>query len=197
MSEPIDWVAFDLESVLDPSELDKDPEQPGRGWARLRKGEGGISIATTWDSISGEWELWDQHTTHDLVQFLESFPVVAVYSKQFDIPFLEGWVGRALTLPTVIDPLDWLRAAHGKVMRGTRLSNIAEWTLGAGKDPGVSGAAAPGMFARGELATLVRYCRQDTFLLRDLVYHVRDNGWLHGPDGRVDIVTEPWVKELR
>ena len=194
--EPVHWIAFDIESVLDPTELDKDPEQPGRGWARLRKGEGGISIAVTWDSLSQEYDLFDGHTTFELIEKLESFPVVAVYSKQFDIPFLEGWCGRSLNLPQVIDPLDWLRAHYGKPTRGTKLTQIAEWTLGEGKDAHSTGAAAPGLFAQGRLAELVRYCKADVQLLRDLIYHVREHEFLHGPDGRVDIKLPPWMKDL-
>lgn len=195
-SEPIDWVAFDIESVLDPSELDKDPEQPGRGWARLRKGEGGISVAVTWDSRSQEYELFDGNTTHELIEHLESFPVVAVYSGQFDIPFLEGWAGRALCLPQVVDPMKWLREHYGKPTKGTKLAQIAEWTLGETKDPNVNGAMAPELFATGQLARLVRYCREDVRLTRELVRHVRDHGWLHGPDGRVDVKVEPWLRNL-
>jgi hypothetical protein len=162
----------------------------------MMRGEGGMSVAVTWDSRSGEYELFDGNTVQELGAFLESFPVVSAYNHRFDLSVVSSLVGRPLHTPVVVDPLEWINEAEGRKQLGTKLHQISDWTIGIGKEVGTTGKDAFELFATWQIAKLVRYCRRDVFLLRELVRHARDHGYFHGPRGRIDPTLPEWVKDL-
>lgn len=196
--DAIDWVAFDTEIArdLEPSCLGaNEKERRGEAFRRMMKGEGGMSVAVTWDTRTRDYELWDESTVCELASFLESFPVVAVFNKSFDVSVVESLAKRQLHLPEVIDPLAWIRGDDGRFLKGSRLSLLAEWNCnyppkdGGGKD-------AYELFATGQIAKLVRYCRGDVARLRDLVYHAREYASIIGPNGLIELTLPPWFREL-
>lgn len=193
MSEPIHWLAFDTEVARDIMPPDPTREERDAAFEAMRRGEAGLSVAVTWDSISDQYEVYDADTVHELADVIESFPVVAAYNNGFDLGLVSGLVGRQIRPQFIADPLQWLQDVEGR-QRGTKLRQIADWTLGLTKDG--DGEAAPKLFSGGQIAKLVRYTRRDVFLLRGLVRHARDHGFFHGPKGRVDLVLPDWVKDL-
>jgi hypothetical protein len=194
----IDWVAFDVEIArdLEPTSLGVDEKaRRGEAFRRMMKGEGGMSVATTWDSRSKSWDLWDESTVGELADFLESFPVVAVFNQNFDVRVVEALAKRTLNLPQVIDPLRWIRGENGRFLRGSRLSLLAQWNCNWPPKDG-SGKDAYALWDTDQVAKLSRYCRDDTLRLRDLVYFARDNGCILGPDGKIELDLPAWTKEL-
>jgi len=188
----IDWIVFDIETARD---IEASCATKGEMWQRLRAGEGGLSVAVTWDSRTQDYELYDGWTVDELAERLESFPVSCVFNHHFDVDVIESLIGRRLVLPQVVDPLEWFRQANGeKPVKGSRLSLLAEWNLGLPKEG--NGADAPHLFTDGKIAHLVRYCRGDVQRLRDLVRLARDNGTLLGPNGLVELPLPSWLKDL-
>jgi hypothetical protein len=193
----IDWCAFDTEIARDLEPLCFAPDEKARralAFKRMMAGEGGMSVAVTWDSRSRDYELWDESTVNELAEFLESFPVVSAFNHNFDVSVVSALAKRTLNLPEIVDPLSWIRDGNGRFMRGSRLSNLAEWNLGLPKEG--NGKDAYELFASGQIAKLYRYCRGDVMRLRDLVYLARDQDSILGPNGLIQLDLPPWYKEL-
>lgn len=195
----LDWCVFDVEIArdLEPTCLGRDEkERRGEAFRRMMLGEGGMSSAVTWDSRTKEYEFFDESTVCELADYLESFPVVAVFNKNFDVKVVESLAKRNLNLPCIVDPMDFVpRAADGRFQKGKRLAYLAEWNLGRTKSG--SGKDAYHLYESGQIAKLFRYNRDDVAILRDLVRHVIANRSMLGPNGLIDLSDlPPWIWRL-
>lgn len=170
-------VIFDLETRLHAEQLDKNKEI---GWAKLRAGDGGISALAVYD-LQDQWlYLYDEHSVREVAAHLEKADaVVGFRSESFDVPVVEGLLGRKLRLREHLDLYALIartNASHGRV--GTTGDNtldaICRRTLGHGKSG--SGAHAPDLYSRGEYGALFNYCGQDVRLTRDLLLFIVKHG---------------------
>lgn len=194
MSEKIHWVALDVEiarNVEPKCFAPTERERRAMAFQKMMRGEGGMSTAVTWDSRTRDFELFDESCVDELVSYLESFPVVAVFNKNFDVSVVQALAKRDIRGVEYIDPLRWVpKTDEGKFQKGSRLNNLAQWNLGREKLH-AKGTDAYGMFERGEIAHLFRYNREDVAILRDLVYHVVTNRCMLGPNGLIDLSDLP------
>lgn len=177
-------VVFDLETRLNAEDLSKDKEI---GWARLRDGDGGISALAIYD-LADEWlYLYDEKSIKEAAAHLENASVVVGYRTEgFDVPCVEGILGRRLRLREHLDLYALIartNASHGLV--GTRgdftLDALCRRTIGRGKEG--SGAHAPALYADKRFGELFNYCGGDVRLTRDLLIHITERGYIVNPSG--------------
>jgi len=168
------------------------------GWDALRRGEGGVSALAIWDSEDGWVHFYDDFTINAAARHLELADVVVGYSSErFDVPVVEGLVGRRLSLRHHVDlytELARVMATRGFV--GTKgdmtLDTTAKRNLGRGKIN--HGSNAKELAQRGRWAELFTYCASDVQLTRDLFFYVCEHGGLIGPRGFVRLTDLPtWL----
>jgi hypothetical protein len=194
----LDWISFDVEIARDVEPLCPGVDEHSKrreAFHRMMNGEGGLSVAVTWDSRTKDWEVYDESCVVELGERLESFPVVAAFNHGFDISVVEALCKRKLNLPCVVDPLMYVRGENGRFVKGSRLSLLAEWNCNFPPKNG-SGKDAYALWDSGQIAKLIRNCRGDVERLCDLIRFIRDNSFILGPDGRIDLDLPTWFKEL-
>jgi hypothetical protein len=167
-SPSIPYRIFDIE-------IAKSIEETPGGWDGARKGLSGFSVACLYDSESNHTWVYGPNDVEQLVRDLEGPQVVISFNGiGFDVPALEGLVGRKLDIREHLDLLNVLVQTTGN-RKGLKLENIAQATLGRGKTG--SGAMAPKMYQDGlmgrvegvqRIVELLRYCALDVILVRDL-----------------------------
>lgn len=170
-------VIFDLETRLHAEQLNKNKEI---GWAHLRAGDGGISALCVYDFTEQWLFMYDEHSIREVAIHLEKADVVVGFrSEGFDVPVVEGLLGRKLRLREHLDLYTLIartNAACGRV--GTTgdctLNAICRRTLGRGKSG--SGAHAPDLYSQRRFGELFNYCGQDVRLTRDLFLHIAEHG---------------------
>lgn len=184
-------VVFDLETRLMADELED-------GWEAMRRGEGGISALAVWDSEQRRTYLYDDHCVADCAAHLESADLVVGFnSRSFDIPIVEGILGRKLRLKHHLDLLttiwDALRRTGVKQFKGNKLGDVALRTIGRTKTG--KGAAAPQLAKDGHWAKLFQYCMDDVDLTRALFEHALETGTVVDVNGReLKLELPPWLK---
>lgn len=170
---------FDIETRKMSDELED-------GWDALRRGEGGISAVAVWDTKYNRMYLYDDHTIEECAAHLEEVDaVVGFNSIGFDIPVIEGVLGRRLRLKHSIDilPMIWnaLRKRGERHFRGNTLDEVSRRTIGRGKTG--KGASAPELAKNGQWAKLFSYCMNDTDLTRELFEYILARGGLNDMNG--------------
>jgi DEAD/DEAH box helicase domain-containing protein len=190
-------VVFDLETRKHAKELHPDSDV---GWEALRRGEGGISALAIYDSQDDWTYLYDDHTIQQAARHLESADVaVGFRSEGFDVPAIEGVLGRSLTLRRHEDLyVNIVREAAHRGIVGARgdftLDTISKLNIGRGKVE--HGEHAPELARRGQWAKLFNYCMDDVRITRDLFRLIRKKGTVRIVSGRTLSITLPdWIKE--
>jgi DEAD/DEAH box helicase domain-containing protein len=169
---------FDLETRKHARELN--PEDESAGWDALRRGEGGVSVIAIYDSADQWVHLYDDHTSLGAARHLERADLVVGYcSERFDLPCLEGLVGRRLALRDHIDLYTMIaeaNAARGRTQQAGdyKLDPVCKRTIGRGKND--HGAHAPELARQGRWAQLFAYCMNDVRLTRDLFDYAIEHG---------------------
>jgi len=185
-------------------EIAKTIEETPGGWDGARKGLAGLSCAVVYDSETKQTWLYGPQDVEGLASALEA-PVVAISYNGigFDVPAIEGMIGRKLDVRTHFDLLDALVTAVGS-RRGLTLENVSRHTLGRGKSG--SGAMAPEMYKTalkgGEegaetMVKLLQYCGMDCILVRDLINFVQDHGFVVGPNGPIHLTLPTFFSQLQ
>jgi hypothetical protein len=177
-SSPLHVAYFDLETRRLAKEI------PG-GWDAIKRGDGGISALVVLDSLYDYPNFYDDHCLSALADHLESADVVCSYNgKRFDVPIVEGLLGRSLALPRHIDLLDLIWSALNLTHcphRGNSLAEVSQRTLGQTKNG--TGELAPTLSDAGRFAELFTYCLCDVDLTRRLFDYARREGGVIGPNG--------------
>lgn len=184
----INAVTFDLETRKLASDL------PG-GWSDLRKGEGGVSCMVAWGSDRPH--IYDHHTLGEGATLLENGDVVLSFNgKDFDIPVLEGVLGRGLRIRQHLDLLQLIWGAiPGGLRKGNKLTDVAQRTLGMEKNG--DGLLAPKLADESRYGQLFDYCLQDVYLTRQLFIYAQQHGGVIGLDGQLLPLDLPeWYKEV-
>ena len=169
-------VCFDLET--------RELAQDVGGWDELRKGAGGISCLVVWDSRTNHHNIYTAETLEAAAEHLESADVVLSFNGiEFDIPVLEGCIGRRLEIALHLDLLRLIWQAISGRRKGNTLDETGKRTLGRGKIG--TGTGAPTLAKEGRWEELFTYCAGDVFLTRDLFRFVQEHGGVIGADGKL------------
>ena len=188
---------FDLETRLLAADLHPDRDA---GWAALRAGEGGISALCIYDSSTGWCHLYDDHTLAGAVMHLEAADaVVGFASKTFDVPVIEGLLGRKLVLNYHYDILE--EATRTSAQQGLRrhrgdwtLDETSKRTLGRGKIN--HGSHAKELAEGGRWGELFNYCCDDVHLTHDLFRYIQEHGGIVRPDrGFLNLTLPEWLND--
>lgn len=151
-------------------------------WEAARRGDKGVSSLVLWDSETERYHLYDDYTFEKAAEHLNSADLLVSFNgAEFDRPCFQGYTGYTIT-PKEFDILQavWT-ALGGRKMKGWRLDNICDRTLGLRKNG--NGASAPRLFAEGRYGELFDYNLNDVYLTRKLYNHIVDYGTVIGPDG--------------
>lgn len=176
-------IYFDLETRKGPLTLC--PTDIQAGWERLRRGEGGISALCLYDSRTA-WTYAYDDTRKSLAtaaRHLESADIVVTHTgATFDVPCIEGVLGRALVLRNHIDLFAVI--SKGCALRGIKttvgdlkLDTLCRKNLGRGKIE--HGSHAEQLVAEGRYGDLYNYCLDDVHLTRDLYAFICEHGGVH------------------
>jgi DEAD/DEAH box helicase domain-containing protein len=133
-----------------------------------------IALAVIYDSQTEKFETFDESEVHRLIERLgEADLVVGFNIVSFDYAVLSGYTDADLrALPT----FDMLTAIHQRLGYRLALAHLAEETLGASKSG--DGLQSLAWWKEGRVDKIESYCRQDVALLRDLLRHAEENGYL-------------------
>lgn len=185
-------VTFDIETNHLASEVG--------GWAALKRGEGGISCLVAWSSASGRPLIFDENTLEDAGHLLESADVILSFNGVgFDIPVLEGVLGRKLCIKQHLDLLQMVWQAlprHAGRHKGYRLTELSHRCLGIEKTG--DGLMAPTLREQGRWGELFDYCLHDVYLTRRLFQFVQDHNGVIATDGSILALDFPkWFKAMQ
>ncbi|BBD09462.1 DEAD/DEAH box helicase [Desulfovibrio ferrophilus] len=155
---------FDLETQRSAAEVG--------GWHKAYKM--GVSCACLFDSATGETRAYLEEEVPELIEDLQALPLVIGFNiKRFDYTVLKGYSRFDFkTLPT----LDLLQRVHERLGYRLSLDHLAQTTLGAKKS--ADGLQALEWWKQGRIDDIVKYCKQDVAVTRDLYLYGRENGYL-------------------
>lgn len=175
-------VFFDLETRKLAADLD--PVNEENGWELLRQGKGGASAICVWDSKMQWPYIYDDHLIESLARHLEEADcVVGFRSEKFDVPVVEGLLGRKLRLKHHYDIYaEIVRTNAERGIIGSKgdftLEAVSRRNLGRGKVD--KGSNAKTLLLTGKLGALFNYCLDDVHLTRDLFVNIcRDGGLIN------------------
>jgi hypothetical protein len=175
-------VFFDLETRKWASDLC--PDDNDAGWDALRDGKGGASAICIYDSSTRWCHCYDDHSAEAAAKHIESADLVVGFrSEKFDVPVVEGLIGRKLRLRQHYDI--YTEVARANAERGViggkgdfTLEKISRRNLGRGKID--HGSNAKLLCQRGQFGALFNYCLDDVRLTHDLFLRIcRDGGLIN------------------
>jgi DEAD/DEAH box helicase domain-containing protein len=191
-------LVFDLETRKDAKTLRPDNEE--LGWTALREGEGGISALAIWD-VTEQWlYLYDDYSIQAAVAHLESADVlVSFYGEKFDVPVIEGILGRKLRIKYHYDI--YREIAEANAHRGI-VGRKGDFTLDAvckrniGKGKTSNGAHAVELVKLGKFGELFNYCGHDVKLTKELFeYACLGNGVMNINNSFLPLSIPDWIKK--
>jgi DEAD/DEAH box helicase domain-containing protein len=142
------------------------------GWHRADRM--GVSCAVLYDSHRRLLEDFLENQVAELLRRLQEFDLVIGFNiKRFDYRVLSGYFdGDFDRLPT----LDILDSVYQRLGFRLSLDHLARNTLGVEKQ--ADGLQALRWWREGRMDALLRYCRQDVLITRDLFLFGRRRGYL-------------------
>jgi len=155
-------VVFDIETRLGADEVG--------GWNNKHLMR--VAVAVAHDSLDGQYKVFYEEQTADLIALLKSADLVVGYnSRNFDYAVLRGYTQERLdqTLPT----LDICEEVEKVLRHRLKLDNIAQHTLGAGKSG--DGLQSLRWVKEGKLDLVRDYCIQDVKVTRDVFNYALAN----------------------
>jgi hypothetical protein len=163
------------------------------GWEGARSGACGISALVVHDSDTRRFHVYGEQTLEEAMDHLNTADLLASFNGlAFDGEVLAGVLGRFITVPQY-DILDEVWGAIGGRKKGYKLDQIAKATLDMHK--GGNGEFATTLVKEGRWAELFDYCIQDVHLVRELLNHIVDVGWIKGADGMAIQLPRPFVED--
>jgi len=177
-------IFFDVETRKWARDLHEDEQL---GWDKLRRGEGGASAICLYDTRDKWAYAYDDHTAKQAAQHLEAADLIVGFtSRDFDIPVVEGLIGRKLRLKSTYDI--YTEIARANAERGLvgrkgdfTLDAISKRNLGRGKID--HGSNAKALALSGNWGKLFNYCLDDVHLTRDLFARICRDGGLNNLNG--------------
>jgi DEAD/DEAH box helicase domain-containing protein len=155
---------FDLETQRSAQEVG--------GWHHAE--QMGISVGVIYDSKLDEYLVFRENEINALVNHLRQLELVIGFNnKRFDNKVLSAYTNFVLSqLPT----LDILEVVHKRLGYRLSLDRLAEHTVGAKKS--ADGLQALKWYKEGRLDLIIKYCRQDVKMTRDLFLFGLKNKYL-------------------
>lgn len=142
------------------------------GWLNCHKM--GISCVVVYDSRTDDYRTFYEEDIEELVFFLQEFELVIGFNIiKFDYKVLRGHSDFDFSK---LNTLDILIKVHSKLNYRLSLDHLGEHTLGSKKSG--SGLDALQWWKEGKIEKIVKYCKKDVELTRDLYVHGRDNKFL-------------------
>lgn len=152
-----------------------------------------VSVAILYEAPAGRIKVYREDGVPELIEDLKRLDLVVGFNiSRFDYRVLRAYTPFGLEgLPT----FDMLQAIHQGLGFRVSLGHLAEKTLGRPK--GGDGLQAVRWFRQGEWENLIRYCREDVLITRDLFYHAVEKGFLVYSDknSRLLRIPTPWKIE--
>ncbi len=142
------------------------------GWNKAEKM--GVSCVVVYDSESDEYREYLQSDIPELYRDLLTFDLIIGFNIiRFDYKVLSGLNSFDFySLPT----LDILIKIHERLGYRLSLDHLTTHTLGTGKS--ADGLTALKWWKEGKLDKIIKYCRQDVKVTRDLYRYGKKNGFL-------------------
>lgn len=176
-------IVFDIE-------IAKRVEDVPGGWNAARQGECGVSCVCLYDNQTNRYHVYDQHTIQQCIDHLNTADLLVSFNGiGFDIPALEGYAGAAITVENHYDILAEIWKAAGRKVKGYRLGDVGQRTVGLEKSD--TGTHAPELYARGRWGELVDYCINDVHLTKELFNHIVEHGFVISPDEEEFFIEKP------
>lgn len=175
---------FDVETRKWASDLHPDHET---GWDMLRRGDGGASAICIYDTNDSWAYTYDDKSASHAARHLESADVLVGFrSISFDVPVVEGIVGRKLRIKQQYDIyVEMTRANAHRGIVGRKgdftLDAVAKRNLGRGKID--HGSHAKELVQQGRWGQLMNYCLDDVHLTHDLFAKICRDGGLNNLNG--------------
>jgi DEAD/DEAH box helicase domain-containing protein len=158
------------------------------GWHQAHRM--GLSCAVLYDSGRKALTDFHEHQAADLLRRLQALDLIIGFNiKRFDYRVLSGYLDWDFErLPT----LDMLDSVHRRLGFRLSLDHLARMTLGVKK--AADGLQALQWWREGRMDELLKYCRQDVLMTRDLFLFGRNRGYLLFADrsGRKARVPVDW-----
>jgi DEAD/DEAH box helicase domain-containing protein len=159
-------VYFDLETQLTANDVG--------GWDR--KGDMKVSLAVTYSSAQGEYEIFSEKRIPQLIERLSQADLVVGYNnRRFDYEVLMGYT--ILDLGHHLPTLDLLEVVERAAGHRLSLDAIATATLGVGKTG--DGLDAIRWWREGKMMEIARYCCFDVKVTKLVHEYAINHGELH------------------
>ncbi len=164
LPRPSRFAVFDLETQLSAQDVG--------GWHNAHRMK--VSAGVVYDSGLDEYLEFGPGDVAALVEVLKGAELVVGFNcKRFDYAVLSGYSDFDFaSLPT----LDMLERVKDHLGVRLSLDSLASATLGASKS--ADGLQALAWWKQGKTLEIMRYCRHDVEITRDLYLFGRDNGYL-------------------
>ena len=155
---------FDLETQ-------KSAEDVG-GWGNIHDMK--LAVGVVWDSCEQEYFSYQENTALQLVEKLQTADLVVGFNvKKFDYGVLQPYAGFDLD---EITTFDMLIDINKKLGHRLSLNHLAENTLNAKKS--ADGLVSLQWYKEGEIDKIIKYCRQDVEITRDLFLYGESHGYV-------------------
>ncbi|MFO7838844.1 MAG: DEAD/DEAH box helicase [Desulfosalsimonadaceae bacterium] len=156
--------------VLD-LETQRSAEEVG-GWHKAERM--GISCVVIYDSFNRDYHVYYEDDIAALLSHLTRLELVIGFNiKRFDYLVLSGYTDFDTRQ---LNTLDLLEVVYQRLGYRLSLNHLAKASLGIEKSG--DGLQALEWFRQGRLAEIVRYCRDDVEITRDVYLFGRQNGYL-------------------
>jgi len=161
---PARYGVFDVETQRSAAEVG--------GWHRADRM--GISVAILYDSVSDSFKTYLEKDIPALINDLQTFDLVVGFNnKRFDNKVLSAYsLFNLAALPT----LDIMEKITNRLGYRLSLDRLAEHTLGVKKS--ANGLQALQWYKEGRMEEIIRYCRQDVKITRDIFLYGLENRYL-------------------
>jgi len=155
---------FDLETQ-------KSAEDVG-GWGNIHDMK--LAVGVVWDSCEQEYFSYQENTALQLVEKLQTADLVVGFNvKKFDYGVLQPYAGFDLD---EITTFDMLIDINKKLGHRLSLNHLAENTLNAKKS--ADGLVSLQWYKEGEIDKIIKYCKQDVEITRDLFLYGESHGYI-------------------
>ena len=171
---------FDLETQ-------KSAEDVG-GWGNIHDMK--LAVGVVWDSCEQEYFSYQENTALQLVEKLQTADLVVGFNvKKFDYGVLQPYADFDLD---EITTFDMLIDINKKLGHRLSLNHLAENTLNAKKS--ADGLVSLQWYKEGEIDKIIKYCRQDVEITRDLFLYGESHGYVKycTRSGKVKDLTVDW-----
>ena len=169
----------DAEIYLDTETLRLSHEVAG-GWSKIR--DFGLALAVTWDAKSGFRAWFEAEAAALIAELAASSRVITFNGDRFDFEVLSAY---GSTEPLRKKSFDVLTDLHGKLGYRVKLDDLARATLGTKKSG--SGLDAVKWWREGKVDEVRKYCEMDVAILRDIVKHGRQQGYVVVDNKRIQV----------